>query len=192
MKLRNIVILLVALVALSGGFYFFGPPKAAPPPSPQEYVWLINMDDITNVEISLPRENASEKFVKISHGSDFPWFFDDGKNTPVDSNRWSSGIPLLLSGPAASRIVTRDATPADLTAYGLTAPQMKIVLTLTSQETMTINVGDQTPDGQGCYVQAPNSTSVATVDNSWYSTISQIVENPPYVTPTPTPTSTVK
>ena len=183
MRLRNVIILLVILAALGGAFYFLGHNKAAPTTSVQEYVWSVNMDDITHVEISLPRENASQKFIKIPNGDQFPWFFDDAKQSPVDANRWSSGIPLILSGPAASRIVTRNATQDDLAAFGLTQPQMVIVLTLQNQGTMKINVGDLTPNGLMCYVQAPDSTAVATVDISWYYTLSQIVEKPPYATP---------
>jgi hypothetical protein len=181
LRLRNIIILLAVLVVLAGVFYLFGRSQQPTSPEPQEYVWLIEMDDITHVEISLPRENASQKFIKIVQGDKFPWFFDDANHSPVDATRWSAGIPLLLSGPAANRKVTDNASQEKLAEFGLTQPQMEIVLTLKNQEALRITVGNRTPDGQRTYVRAPNSNTVATVDASWYELLSGLVKKPPYI-----------
>jgi hypothetical protein len=179
------VILLVVLAVLGGVYYRFGRSEPAATPKPLDYVWLIDMESITHVEISLPRESASQNFVKIIQGDNFPWFFDDANHSPVDQNRWSSGIPLLLSGPAADRKINDNASPQELAAFGLTQPKMEIVL-LTNQGTMKIDIGNKTPDGQRVYVRAPDSNIVATVDGSWYDIMEGLVKNPPYATPTPT------
>lgn len=189
MKLRYIVILLVVLAALGGVYFRFGRPEPAAPTKPQDFVWLIDQDSITHVEISLPQENASQSFVKIVQGEDFPWFFDDAAHTPVDQNRWSDGIPLLLSGPSADRKVLDNASQEELATFGLAQPKMEIILTLTGQGNMKIDLGNKTPDGKSVYVRAPDSNIVATVDGSWYDLMEGLVKNPPYATPTPTLTS---
>lgn len=180
MSIKNILILLAILAVLTGAFYLFGRPSPPAGPKPPEYVWLIEMDDITHVELRLPRENASQKFIKVVQGDSFPWFFDDADRSPVDHIRWSSGIPLLLSGPSAERKVAEDATPAEMEKFGLAQPQMEIVLALGSQQTLNITVGDRTPDGNRTYVRAPNTNTVATVDASWFDLLAGLVRNPPH------------
>ncbi|MBI4296014.1 MAG: DUF4340 domain-containing protein [Chloroflexi bacterium] len=182
MRLRNILVLLVILAALTGAFYLFGRPAPPPAPQPREYVWLVELDDITHVGIGLPRENASQKFIKIVQDDKFPWFFDDANRSPVDTVRWGGGIPLLLSGPGADRKVTDNATQEQLAEFGLAQPQMEIVMTLKEGRTLSITVGDQTPDGNRHYVRAPNTNVVATVDGSWFEVLAGLVRNPPYAT----------
>jgi hypothetical protein len=125
----------------------------------------------------------SEAFVKISRGDEFPWYFDDAQRSPVNSIRWGGGIPLILSGPGADRVIAEDATEEKLAEFGLTQPQMELVLTLTDGHIMEIKVGDKAPDGNNYYVQAPNTNDVALVDYSWYDVLERLVKEPPYVTP---------
>lgn len=182
MKIRNIVILLVILAVLGGAYYAISRPGPEPPVEVQQYVWDIDMEEIDHVTISLPRENPvlTQSFIRIKQGDQFPWFFDDENNSPVDKDRWGGGIPLLLSGPGADRVLTDDATSTQLTNFGIAEPRMVIVLLLTNQQTMTITVGDPTPDGGNFYVKSPTSNAVATVDFTWYYEISGLVTDPPY------------
>ena len=186
MRLRNIVILLTVLLALGGIYYYLNIPKPAPPQEPRYYAWQINMDDIQHIDVSLPSENKSQSFIKISKADTFPWYFDDVQRSAVDTKRWGGGIPLLLSGPGVERIISKNTTPEKLAEYGFAQPQMEIKLILTDNTTMSIKVGDQTPDGASHYVLAPNTDNdVATVDASWYGVIENLVINPPYTTPAP-------
>lgn len=190
MRTRNIVILLVILVALGGVYYWFGRPKPPAPAQPEEYVWSIQQDDINHITISLPSDNLSESWVKISNGDKFPWFFDDPQHSPVDTQRWGGGIPLLLSGPGADRVLTDNASADQLAAFGFNSPVMRITLTLSNNQIMTILVGNQTPTGNYYYVKAPGTDAVATVDYSWYNVLANLVTNPPYAVATsPTPAS---
>ena len=188
MKRRNIVILLVVFAVLGGTFYAVARPKPGPPAKPQEYVWLIEQDDIDHVILSLPRENPplSQSFIRIKQEDKFPWFFDDAKRSPVDSQRWGGGIPLLLSGPGADRVITDNATPERLTAFGLDKPSMEIILEIANRPAMRIEVGDATPDGQKHYVKAPGTNAVATVDYTWYSVLEKLIKEPPYAKPATT------
>lgn len=184
MRFRSILILLIILLALGGYFYFFNEPE--PPPEekePRVFVWLIGMEEIVHIEIRLPREDKSEAFIKIPAGSEFPWHFDDTEKTKVDIARWGGGIPLLLSGPGAERIIVKDATEEKLAEFGLTQPQMEITLTLEDGDILNIRIGDRTPDGNTYYVQNLDFDDIALVDYTWYEVLERLVKEPPYASP---------
>ena len=187
MRRSNIAILLSILLVLGGVFYYLNIPKPAAPVPPKYYAWLVEMDSIQHIKISLFSENKSESFIKISEADKFPWYFDDPQRSDIDTKRWGGGIPLLLSGPGVDRIISRNTTPEKLTEFGLTPqPQMEIQLILTDNTTMNIMVGNSTPDRTKHYVLAPNTNNdVATVDYTWYNEIARLVTQPPYATPPP-------
>jgi len=138
------------------------------------------MDEIQHIEIRLPREDMSQAFIKEEDRS---WSFDDPQRTAVDMKRWGGGIPLLLSGPGAERVIAENATQEKLTEFGLTQPRMEIILTLEDGYILNITVGDRTPDGTAFYVQAPDSNDVALVDYTWFEVLERLVKEPPYVPP---------
>ncbi len=184
MRLRNILILLIILLALGGYFYFSN--GSEPPPEKEEprvFLWDIEVGEIQHIEIRLPREDKSEAFVKISQEDKFPWYFDDPQRSDVDMARWGGGIPLLLSGPGAERVISKNTTEEQLTEFGLTQPQMEITLTLENGDILNIKVGDKSPDGINYYVQAPGSNDVALVDYTWYEVLERLVKEPPYAPP---------
>jgi len=183
LRLKSILILLVILLGLGMYFIFFN--KTEPPPQvePRVFLWDIEMYEIQHVEIRLPREDKSEAFIKIPEGNKFPWHFDDAEKTKVDVVRWGGGIPLLLSGPGAERVIARNATEEKLAEFGLAQPQMEIILTLEDGDILNIIVGDRTPDGDTFYVQAPNSNDVCLVDYTWYEVLERLVKEPPYASP---------
>ncbi len=183
MRLKNILFLLSILIVLGGVFYYTSRPKPAPPPEPKMFVWLVEMDDIKHIKISLPKENKSQAFIKIKEEDKFPWYFDDPQRSNVNTERWGGGIPLLLSGPGADRIISQNTTEEKLAEFGLIEPQMEIVLTLENGEILKIKVGDSAPDGHAYYVQVPGSNDVATVDYTWYDVLKRLVTEPPYASP---------
>lgn len=178
MRVRNIVILLVVLAVLGGVYLIVSQPEPEDV-TPVVYVWDVDMDEIERIEISLPHEGLSQAFIKIPQGDQFPWFFEDG--SPVDVERWGGGIPLLLSGPVATRVITENATDEKLAEYGLLQPSMEITLTLSNGDIVETYVGDSTIDGVNYYVRAPDSNAVATVDYTWYEVLENLVLDPPYV-----------
>ena len=180
MRGRSILALLAVLLILWGVYYVVTHYGIEEPADPTVYVWDVVDEELEHIEITLPREDLSQSFVKISQDDKFPWFFDDEQNSPVDSERWGGGIPLLLSGPSADRIIAESADTELLARYGLTEPSMIITLTMDYGEVLTIKVGDRTPDGMNYYVKAPYSTGVATVDFTWYEVLAGLVTNPPY------------
>ncbi|MEE8419139.1 MAG: DUF4340 domain-containing protein [Dehalococcoidales bacterium] len=181
MRLRSILILLAAMLALGGYFYFTNRPEPPVKEEPRKFAWLIEMDDIQRIEVSLPREGKSQAFIKIPREDQFPWFFDDEAKTDIDVQRWGGGIPLLLSGPGVERIISENTSDEKLAEFGISDPQMTVNLTMLDGYQMLIRVGDITPDGRSFYVQAPNTRDVALVDISWYEVIARLINEPPYV-----------
>ena len=180
MRLRSIVILAFMLLLLGGAFYLTNLPVPPIKEDPRLFVWLFEMEVLEQIDIQLPRSGESQAFVKEA---DRTWHFDDSERTPVDMQRWGGGIPLLLSGPGADRVIS-EATPQEkLEEFGLASPLMVITLMLEGDETITIKVGDNTPNSTNHYVQVPNSTIVALVDYTWYDEISRLVKDPPYLPP---------
>jgi hypothetical protein len=180
LRLQNILILMIILFVIGGGYYFYDVPEAPETPEAQVFVWQIEMEEIEHITLSLPREGKSQSFIKISEEDKFPWYFDDAKNSPVDTERWGGGIPLLLSGPGAGRVIAEDASTEKLTEFGLTQPKMEITLTLENGRIMNIKVGDATPNGAYYYVQAPSTNDVALVDYTWYDILERLILEPPY------------
>jgi hypothetical protein len=164
---------------LTGGyFYITSLPIPAPKDEPQLFVWLVEINDIKHINIQLPRSSEGQAFIKEA---DRTWHFDDPQHTPVDMQRWGGGIPLLLSGPGADRVLYQETSEEKLAEFGLSDPLMEITLTLENDEIMVIKVGDNTPNTTNHYVQVPNSTAVALVDYTWYDVISSLVTDPPYI-----------
>lgn len=180
MKLRSILVLFVILLALGAYWSFFRPSEPLPEPETQLYVWLIEMEEIENIVIRLPRENQSQAFVKEEDRS---WHFDDPERSAVDMQRWGGGIPLLLSGPGTDRIISENTSDEKLAEFGLIQPQMELVLTLENGDILNITVGDRTPNGISFYVQAPGTRDVALVDYTWFEVLERLVKDPPYPLP---------
>jgi hypothetical protein len=137
------------------------------------------MDDLQHVVLSLPKANQSEAFVK--HADDRNFYFDVVNGPKVDMQRWGGGIPLLLSGPGATRLILLNAPDTKLTEYGFNKPNMTANLVLTDGSTYDIQVGDENPEGTTYYVRLASNKDVYTVDKTWYDVLSGIVSDPPYV-----------
>ncbi len=183
MRLRNILILLAILLAVGGYFYFSSIPQPAAKEEPTEYVWRLEDEGkIQRVEIRLPPEDKSQAFIKIEEEGKFPWYFDDPQRSPVDAQRWGGGIPLILKGLIAKRVIAENATPEELAKFGLTQPRMEVTLTLEEGRVLRITVGDRAPDGTKDYVQVSGSNDVALVDYLWYDVLEPLVKEPPYAT----------
>jgi len=177
MRLRTILVMAAILVALGVFFFLSGRPKTVPQPEPRMFVWSVEMQDLKAVAVSLPREGKSESWVKHE---DKYWYFDKPGGPKVNMKRWGGGIPLLLSGPAAERLIADNATDEQLEMYGLKDPKMKIGLVLENTNTIDIEVGDSTPDGQAYYIKPAASKVIYTVDYTWYEVLERLVLEPPY------------
>ncbi len=185
MKLKAILIM-VAILAIAGTtYYFVSRPKPAAPAAPHYYVWSFDMQHLQSVTMSLPKQGLSQSFVKNKDDSEFYFAptVPGGPDGPmVDNQRWGGGIPLLLSGPGANRLILQNATDDQLAQYGFDAPNFTATLTLDNDSKIyEVQVGDLTPDGTNYYTRLTSSGDIFTVDKSWYDVLSGIITNPPYV-----------
>ena len=57
---------------------------------------------------------------------------------------------------------------------------MWIALTLDNGDNIHIEIGDNTPNGQGYYIRRAESKDVYTVDYTWYEVFERLVLDPPY------------
>jgi hypothetical protein len=177
LKLRSITILLVVVAVLGVILFAVTRPKPTTPVESIPYIWDFNMDDLQHIVLSLPRSEQSESF--ILH-EDRYFYFDVENGSIVDMVRWGGGIPLLLSGPRADRVLVKNATDALLKEYGFEQPNLAISLILSDNTLFNIELGNATPSGNTYYIRIAGERDIYTVDSSWYDVISGLVTNPPY------------
>ncbi len=188
MRRPSIFVMAGILVAL-GLIYLFSsrPAKPGPTPEPRPYIWSVDMWDLRVITISLPRGKKSETWIK--HEDQY-WYFDRPNGPKVDMKRWGGGIPLLLSGPGADRLISGESTADRLALYGFQDPAMKVDLTLNNGDVVRIIVGDTTPGGDACYIKRVDAQEIYTVDRSWFDVLERLVREPPYPQPEREPPDT--
>ena len=180
MKLRTVLIMVAVLIALGVTFYFTRRPEPVEEVEPQYFVWDVDMDELRTMDISLPKLEMSESWVRHE---DKYWYFDKPDGPKVDMQRWGGGIPLLLSGPGANRRIDEDATDELLEMYGFNDPAMLINLTLSNGKAINIEVADNTLTGEGYYIRLKGRRNVYTVDYTWFQVLARLVIDPPYPQP---------
>ncbi len=180
MKMKIILIMVAFLAVLGGTYYFVNLSKSTTTTTTtvKQFVWDFDMDYLQHITLSLPKDNLSESFLK--HDDKY-FYFDVTDGTKVDMQRWGGGIPLLLSGPGAERLISQDTTDDQLKEYGFDNPNLTAKLTLDDGTVYEVQVGDSNPTLEYYYTRLVGSRNVYTVDKSWYEVISGIVTNPPYV-----------
>lgn len=177
MKFRAIIVLIVVAAVLGVTLYAVTRPKPSPPVENIPYIWDFEMDNLQHVVLSMPREGSTESFVLHD---DRYFYFDTENGSIVDMVRWGGGIPLLLSGPRADRVLVKNATDQLLKEYGFSQPIMAITLTLKDGTVFNIQLGNATPSGKTYYIRLTEERDIYTVDSTWYDVISRLVKEPPY------------
>ncbi|MDD5191465.1 MAG: DUF4340 domain-containing protein [Dehalococcoidales bacterium] len=183
MKLKSILVLL-SILAIAGVVFLLMKPKTEQEPTAyQPLIWDFNMDALKNIEIILPRmadtQGAPNHQSWVLHDDRY-FYFDVPGGTKVDMERWGGGVPLILSGPSAARVIFKNLPDSELAQYGFTQPSMVINLALNDTAEYHIQVGNSTPSGSDYYIKLVDKTDVYTVDKSWFEVVSGLVTNPPY------------
>lgn len=177
MKLSTTIILVGVLLALSVVFILLRPEPQLPTIVQSAVVWKVDMLEIHKVSISLPRQGKRHAWVAREDGY---FYFDSPDGPRVDASRWGGGIPALLSGPEASRMIAEGASGKQVASYGLSDPAMLVDLTMDNGDNLQIEIGDNTPDRRGYYIRRAGAPEVFTVDYTWYDVLERLVLDPPY------------
>lgn len=180
---------LAAVVVALGVLFFLtrGPDPVIKLPG-REPVWEFDLRDLRRVEIAMDLEGLRHAWYQSE--DDLLWYFDEPGTPPVDLDRWGGGVPYLLSGPGANRLITDEATDRDLENYGLDGPRMAIHLEHAAEHTgrrgrFDLLIGDQTIDGISYYIMLGGTREVFTIDYTWYDIMERLVVDPPYLPASP-------
>jgi hypothetical protein len=177
MGLRSIGVMALILAALWGVYVLTGPPAGVPEGAPRPELWSAQVEDLVSLTIALPAAGKEEAWIK---GADGGWYGQGADGRKVDVRRWGGGIPLLLSGPKAERLIAAAATPEQLASYGLLRPRMTVDLVLEGDRRIRVDVGDPTPGGSAYYLRLAARTEVYTVHETWFEVLERLVLDPPY------------
>lgn len=177
MRLRSILVLAVLMLGLGTVFLLSNRRQQVTVVEPRAAVWTVAAGDLRKLAISLPAVGKRESWTM--HDDEY-WYFDEPNGPKVDMARWGGGIPLLLSGPFANRLIADKATDEQLEAFGLAKARMAIRLALKNGDVIEIEVGDRSPDHQAYYLRLAGSRTVYTVDYVWCDVLEKLVQDPPY------------
>lgn len=143
---------------------------------PQPVPWSVDFDSIDRIAIALPSQGGGHTWIR---GNDGGWYFERPGGTRVDNDRWGVGIPLLVSGPEAKRLIAESASDEQLSMYGFTDPLMTVEIGIAGKSPVEIEVGERTPDGSADYVRLAHSPTVYAVHHTWKDTLARLVTDPP-------------
>ncbi len=180
MNFRLTLVLVVTLAVILG--VIFLRPKTAPPVAPQPPI-VYTIDEQTLNFIEVRAEGKRESFWKDRDGR---WHIGSVTGIVVDPQRWG-GIPFLLSGPRSKRVITESASAADLQAYGLNNPPLRVTMGFASGDQFEVQLGAKTPDQGSHYAQNKGFTTVYLIDETWGGVVSRLATEVP-IPPTPTAT----
>jgi len=171
MNIRHTFVLAVVL-ALTAGYLLLAPPgtRGTPQEGPT-WFYITDEGDIVALEV----EHRGQRETFLRQGED--WFFQSPPNLPVNLDRWG-GILLLASGPRSRRLLLE--AVEDPAHYGLDPPQGRITLRLRDDRSLTVLMGDLTPDGSGQYVMLEGSPRLFVVDAGWGQVLGRLATEPPY------------
>lgn len=178
MKFKSIIPLVVVLAVLGVVFAFVNQPEETVVDDEEEryYVWEFEMEELQRIEITLPDYGMSQAWIMLE---DQYYYFDEEIPSKVDMTRWGGGVPLILSGPGAERLLYESASDDKLEELGFDSPLLTIELTLTDSSVYNIEVGDTTPSDD-YYIRLSDSRAIYTVDPSWVEVVGNLVVDPPY------------
>lgn len=184
---RRITLVFVALLVVLGGYIWYtflradAPPLVAPTPAPTTILFLsLDQTKVQAVEVRDVKNNQATRVVRDGAN----WKMEQPKQGEADATR----IDDLLFDFARLEANRKLETPGDLAGFGLNPPQYQVNLSLEGGTPVTIQIGNENPDGTHLYAMKNGDAAVYLVDSSQREQIEKFVSAPPY-TPTPSPTA---
>ena len=174
LRLSLVLVVIFAFASIAVAWRIRNAPEEQKEPlSP--YFYTLDSADITGVSI-IAGDNAASWHIRREEDRN-RWYFDEPKDIPVNTDRWG-GITTLLSGPRTHRVLMEQFSDPEI--YGLDDPQTIVQLTLRDGKTVTVHIGDETPDGGSHYTRQTGSSQLQMVDSSWGDVLARLANEPPY------------
>lgn len=174
MNLRFLLVLVTVLSFVSIGVTFIitNPSVVIKEPDPP-FFYTLAPDDLRNISIDTGEKVSSWSLREDVHR----WYFDGLENIPADLFRWG-GITQLLGGPRTQRVLAQSID--DISLYGLDDPSAEFKVTLRDASSVTLILGNLTPDGENNYARVEGFPQLVLVDSSWGQVLERLVNDPPY------------
>jgi hypothetical protein len=174
LNFKSTLILACILLLLAGAVYYFHWAKPGQKQEGMPEIWSVDEGKIHHITIRLPLQ---KKMIAFFQDKDEHWRFDDKTRQAVDLKRWG-GIVILVSGPKSKRLIAKNA--GDLTEFGLTDPQMVVILGIKGRkDPLEILFGSQTPGEDHYYVKLRHSPLVYLIHSTYVQVLMRLVLEPP-------------
>lgn len=159
MRFRGLLVAVVLLAALAGGLYYSNKQKAAeaakPPADQPPKIISLAEGDVTR--IALKKKGADETDLQKTSGK---WQIT--APMPYTADQEAAGqLASAASNISSDRVV--DDKASNVSAYGLTAPNLEIDVTGKGGKISKLKIGDDTPTNSGSYAMLEGDPRVFTV-----------------------------
>jgi hypothetical protein len=182
---RSTVIVLIIFLALVGLVLYLNQrePKAeeanATPTATVEFLFSENDGLPTRIDI---RNKAGEQ-VAIARNEAGVWVLEQ----PIKSDADQASAEAAASQVTSLRIVSKP--EVDPEAAGLVQPSYTLTVEMTSGTKKSVRIGDLTPTGSGYYARIDDSNKTLIISQTGLDALLTLLKSPPYLEPTPTPTT---
>jgi ribosomal protein L12E/L44/L45/RPP1/RPP2 len=166
MRIRGLLMAVVALVLLAGGVWWSNKAKkdeaAKSPAGASPAIWKVPQDDIARIAVH--RRDGETTVLEKSAGGD--WNVTSPKPYRADKDAVSS-LVSALAALDGDKLVEEKA--GDLQPFHLHDPLMTVNITLKDGSFRKLKIGDEVPAGGGTYAQPEGDARVLTLA-SWTKT----------------------
>jgi len=160
MKIRGLLISVVLLALLGAGVWYSNKREKAkegkPAADASPKILTIPEDQIREIRL----ERTGGETTVLRKGDDNKWALTAPQPLRADQDTVTSMVSTLAS-LSSDKLVEEKA--ADLSAYGLTTPVMKVKVTRKDGKSDDLLIGDETPTGSGAYAKLAADPRVFTI-----------------------------
>ncbi|MFQ5684212.1 MAG: DUF4340 domain-containing protein [Candidatus Binatia bacterium] len=164
MRLRNTLLLALAFVFLGAYLYFIELPRSKKDKS--ETLLAFKQEDVKSIVFTYPTQEIHLERQLLGR-----WMITQPLRASADASTISN-ILSILDTSKIKRTVEEHPTRADLKAFGLDRPTVRVLITLKGdQPPLTIRVGGRTPVGKSAYIRRGTQPGVLLASASLLSSL---------------------
>jgi hypothetical protein len=178
-----VVAVFVVLAALVFVLESRGGQETAPEEEGKVPVFSFDVEDAVTLEVT---DQTSSETVAVQKSPEGVWRLTAPFEAEADATR-IEGLLGSLSQMKSTRVL--EGEEADLEAFGLTEPALRVEVGLADGSSQVLLVGSKNPAGYSSYVQREGGSQVYLVASSVMGDLERLISDPPEK-PTPTPTGT--